>query len=109
MFKKRGYLKQVGKIGKINAKANTKIAQMWVDLGIEYCEVCPILHELGKLQKSCLQASSNAHRHKRMWYRGDPELLWDYNQVVRACANAHAMMEADSRLTKQVFDMLRDE
>lgn len=97
----------MGKQTEINKRANREIEQLWLDRGIEYCEVCEVLHELGKLEKPCLQSTTNAHRHKRIWYYAQPEKLWDYKQVVRACMNAHMLMEKDAELTEQVFSLLR--
>lgn len=100
-------MKQVGKYGRINAKANNKIAQMWIDRDIRYCEVCPVLHKMNLLDWQCLQASSNAHRHGRVWYRSDPELLWDYNQVVRACIKSHQYIDENPKVREAVFLLLR--
>ena len=101
-------MKTVGKQGKINAKANKKIAQMWLDKDIEYCEVCEIIYKLtGKLDWACLQASSNAHRHPRVWYKSNPELLWDYKQVIRACMSAHEFLDRNNDIKEAVFILLR--
>ena len=100
-------MKQVGKIGKINIKVNKKIAQMWVDKGIDYCEACTILNDLGFLEWQCLQASSNAHRHSRVWYRAKPEYLWKFEQVIRACIPAHKFLDDNPAIRKEVFILLR--
>lgn len=102
-------MRQVGKIGRINQKANIKIAEMWEERDIQYCEVCPILFEMGLLKKPCLHASSNAHRHGRIWYRGRPELLYNYKQVVRACIYSHSQLDAKPSLREEVFIKLRGE
>ena len=107
---KRTPLKQVGKIGRINAKANKKIAELWIEHDIERCEVCPVLHEMGLLDWSCLQASSNAHRHSRHDYRSCPEKLWSFNQVVRACIKAHTYIDqTNPSIKEEVFLILRGE
>ena len=101
-------MKQVGKIGKINAKANKKIAQMWIDKDIYYCEACAVLYDLDLLKWQCIQASSNAHRNGRVWYRGKPEeLLWSFEQVIRACIPAHDFLDNNPEVKKTVFLRLR--
>lgn len=102
-------MKKIGKYGKINAKANKEIAKMWVDKDIRYCEVCPALADMDLLDWQCLQASSNAHRHGRIWYRSQPELLWDFNQVVRACMKAHRFIDEHQDIREEVFIKLRGE
>lgn len=102
-------MKQVGKYGRINAKANRKIKQMWIDKDIRFCEVCPVLAEMGYLDWKCLQASSNAHRRGRVDYRSDPEKLWDFNQVVRACMKAHRFIDEHQDIREEVFKKLRQE
>jgi len=97
----------IGKIGKRNAKANNKLAELWNEEDIQYCEVCEVLWDLGILIKPCLQASTNAHRNKRYWYKSRPELLYSKNQVVRACINAHDLIENNKELSEKVFLILR--
>ena len=101
---KRTPLKQVGKI---NQKANRKIARMWLDKGIDFCEACTVLNEMGLLGWQCLQASSNSHRHGRVWYRGKPELLWNIKQVIRACMKAHDFIDNNPVIREEVFLRLR--
>jgi hypothetical protein len=48
-----------------------------------------------------------AHRHKRLWYKKRPELLWTFNQVIMACAGCHSKIEAIRELTEQEFMRLR--
>lgn len=102
-------MKQVGKIGRINQKANKKIAQMWIDKDIHYCEACKIIWKIeGKLPgPACLQASSNAHRHGRVWYRSRPELLWAFEQVIRSCQYAHDYLDKNTKVREAVFLLLR--
>ena len=50
-----------------------------------------------------------AHRHKRIWYKSQPELLTDYNQTVLACVKCHDAIEYDRELTEKVFRRLRGE
>lgn len=48
-----------------------------------------------------------AHRHKRIWYKGNPELLWDYSQVILSCLNCHNVIEYNRELTEEMFNKLR--
>lgn len=95
---KRTKLRVVGKIGRANLEANKKIKVMLA--GVERCE----MRLLGCLDRMFL---TNAHRHKRAWYKGDVELLSDYRQVVRACVNCHDRTEHDRELNDEVFLKLR--
>ena len=92
--------KQIGRHGKINAKANRIPKQRFIETGIRHCE--PRL-------EGCMGefGLSFAHAHKRNWYYSQQELLWDIKEVVLACASCHAKMEPDKRLTEEVFKRLR--
>lgn len=96
---RRTPLRRVGKIGRANLKANQKIKELGLP---DYCEM--------RLE-GCLGnwPMTNAHRHKRSWYKGDVELLSDYKQVVRACTICHGKTEHDRELNDEVFDRLRGE
>jgi len=98
---KRTQLKKVGKIGKANIEADKRLKTTLGD--IDYCEV--------RLDAECLKRIylTNAHRHKRSWYKGDVELLSDRKQVVIACVNCHNTMEFVPELTEEVFIRLRGE
>lgn len=97
---RRTKLRKVGVIGKANLEANRRLKEVLA--GITICEV--------KL-KDCLGGMflTNAHRHKRAWYKGDVELLSDYKQVIRACVNCHDKIEFDEDLTEEMFIRLRKE
>src|ERR1700744_2351820 len=97
---KRTPLRKIGKIGRINIEAREKIAQVAQELGLNYCEI--------GLQ-GCLVTSylAPAHRHKRSWYKGNLELLADYEQWVAACQNCHAKIEVEAELTERFFNKLR--
>ena len=97
---KRSYLKRIGKIGKRNLDANKKIAQIWRDKNIIECEI--------KLE-GCLRnwLLQNVHRKKRIEYIKNPELLYNFNQVIRGCGNCHQKLENDKELTEQKFLELR--
>lgn len=93
-------LRKVGIVGRANLKANKRLREVLSD--INYCE-------LGL--KDCLGGMylTNAHRHKRAWYKGDVELLSDKIQVVKACVNCHETIEHNSVLTAEIFISLRGE
>jgi ABC-type transporter Mla MlaB component len=98
---KRSPIKKIGKIGRLNIKALRELTKVWETKSIQYCEVM-ILHE-------CSWDLTNCHRHKRVWYRGKPELLWDFNQVIRVCSAAHNLLEYNRELCEEVFVNLRGE
>ena len=97
---KKTALKRIGKYGKRNISANKKIAAMWERLGITTCEI---------REKGCQERwpLSNAHKHKRDFYRMRPELLHDYDEVIRSCQNCHDFIEYDKIKTESVFKRLR--
>lgn len=107
---KRTPLKQVGKIGRANSRANKKIERMAIEKDIHYCEVCPVLAEiLGTLSWQCLQSHSNAHRHSRYDYRGNLDMLSDFKQWVFACQYSHTYIDDNPKIREQVFIKLRGE
>ena len=88
--------------GKLNAVANKMLSRLWIEKDIRWCEVT--------IPHNCNQflGITNAHRHKRNWYKGKNEaLLWDYKQVIRACVNGHDLIEYDSLKTAELFEELR--
>jgi hypothetical protein len=89
-----------GKIGKINAKANREIDRILDAKGIMYCEV--------RLE-GCAPAwaLTRAHRHKRIFYRSQPEKLWDFQQFALVCIFCHEKLEVDAELTEETFQRLR--
>lgn len=89
-------IRKIGKIGRRNANANARLARLWKKLGINACEHCGSSYRL-----------TNAHRHKRIWYRAYPELLGEYNQVLRLCISCHEHIEYNAKLTEQLFNALR--
>ncbi len=100
-------MKQIGKIGRANKKANRKIAKMALEKGIYFCEVCAVLEDMGLLTWQCLQSHSNAHRHGRVEYRADLDKLWDYMQWVYACSPAHRFIDEYTNIREKVFTNLR--
>lgn len=94
----------MGKTTNLNTKANQKLARLWVDEEIDYCEL-PLPHNC-----TGWMGLTNAHRHKRIWYKDKPEhLLWSFNQVARICLPGHMMIEHDKEKTADVFYKLRGE
>lgn len=98
---KKTRLKRVGKIGQANILARKKIAEIAEEKGLNYCEI-----KLG----GCLgyMYLAPAHRNKRAWYKGNVDLLSDFNQWVCACVNCHNLIEHSQALTEQVFNRLRN-
>jgi len=91
----------VGKIGLINREARKIIANIAESKNLNRCEI-----NLDGCTKYIFLAP--AHRHKRIWYKGDLKLLSDFNQWVCACTNCHQKIEYDGELTKTVFKKLRE-
>ena len=96
---KRTPLKKMGKVGRANQQARDKIALIAEEKGLNYCEL--------KFEKCQNWPLAPAHRHKRAWYKGDVDLLADFNQWVAACQYCHALIEIDPLLTEKVFNELR--
>lgn len=94
-------MKKIGRIGKINIEANRILKQKFLEAGITTCEA--------KLH-SCMTnfALSFAHKHKRVWYKGNLELLSSMNEVILTCASCHATLEIDQELTEKTFKKLRE-
>ena len=97
---RRTPLKRIGKIGEANILARKKIAEIAEEKNINICEI--------KL-KGCLPNYflAPAHRHKRAWYKGDVDLLSDFNQWVCACVVCHNTIEHNETLTEEVFKRCR--
>ena len=95
---KRTKLRVVGKVGKANLEANKRLKKKFEH--ITYCEA---------RIDACLGGMflTNAHRHKRSWYKGDVDLLSDYKQVIRICVSCHEIIEHNKELTEETFMELR--
>jgi len=105
-FKVRKPMNRCGKVGRANMEANRRIKVIAEQDELNYCE----LSRLGMKEFSdCLGkfTLASAHRHKRAFYKGDPELLSDKSQWVKACSICHNRIEHDKKLTEIVFAMLR--
>ena len=103
MSKKFNYgfsINKIGKQGKINAKANKEIDKLFDAHDIRHCEV-------GLPGCQGTFALTRCHRHKRYWYYGQPEKLWDYKQVVCACTSCHSWLETSHQLTEETFQRIR--
>lgn len=77
-------------------KVRAKLKKLFASKGIVRCELCGGTFAL-----------SFHHRHKRIFYYSQPELLGDFNQVVLVCCKCHDKLEVDKNLTKQAFERLR--
>lgn len=86
--------------------ARVRLKKYFVSLGITRCEVCPAMGWTDCFIDNFL---SFAHKQKRIEYYSEPEKLFDINEVVLACQNAHTKMEYDEELTQKVFNKLRPE
>lgn len=81
-------------------KLRTKLKQVYEAKGITTCE----LHFPGCTNNCFL---GFAHKHKRIWYKGNPEKLGAFEETVLACTNCHELMEYNRELTEKVFKLLR--
>ncbi|MCK9371015.1 hypothetical protein M0R04_13980 [Candidatus Dojkabacteria bacterium] len=97
---KKSPLNKVGKIGKANIEARKRIAEIAEEKGLNFCEI--------KLD-GCLGGMylAPAHRHKRSWYKGNVELLADFNEWVCACVSCHNLIEHNEELTANIFKKCR--
>ena len=97
---KRSPLKKIGKTGEANIEARKRIAEIAEEKGLDYCEIG---------LEGCLNFAflAPAHKHKRAWYKGDVELLADYNEWVCACVSCHNLIEHNQELTDKIFKKLR--
>lgn len=93
-------LKNIVKANYINARANKKLKEIYIEKGITRCEV--------KFKKCLgLFALSWHHRHKRVWYKDKPELLASFNQTLLTCPYCHQQLEWDKKLHEETFQRLR--
>jgi len=94
-------MKKIGRIGKINLKANRILKQKYTERGTTSCEI---------RLPGCMPnfALSFAHKHKRVWYYSRPELLSSIKETLIACPNCHDKIEDNKKLTEEVFKKLRD-
>ena len=48
-----------------------------------------------------------AHKHHRIWYYPNPELLRSFQETVLACTKCHNKIENNEELRKSIFKKLR--
>ena len=95
-------MRKKGKQEKINIKANILLKKLFEENDIRSCEI-----NLPGCMKTF--ALSYAHRHKRIFYRSQPEKLSEWKQAILSCIRCHQICEADSELTEDIFMKLRGE
>lgn len=97
---KRSPLNKIGRIGKANKIARDKIAEIAEEMNLRHCEL-----QFTGCKKTMFLAP--AHKHKRIWYKGNAELLADPQEWICACVVCHDVIEKNPDLTEDVFDKLR--
>ena len=99
---KRTRIKQIGKVGKRNIQANAILKIMFRRKDITSCEI---------MFEGCTGQLflTNAHKHKREWYRPKAKQgkLYAFREVLRACQHCHQIIEDDKELTQNIFSQLR--
>lgn len=97
---KRTPLRKIGKIGQANIEARKRIAEISEEKGLNYCEIN---------LEGCLGGMylAPAHRRKRSFYRGNVELLADYNEWICGCQSCHQKIEFNQELTDKIFNKCR--
>lgn len=97
---RRTPLNREGPTGRANREANQRLKEIFSSERITSCEV---------RLAGCLRtwALTFAHRHKRLWYRGDVDKLSNFNQVILACTKCHETIEHNKQLTEEIFQKLR--
>jgi len=97
---RRTALKKIGKIGEANIEARNRIAEISEEKGLNFCEI--------KLE-GCLGGMylAPAHKHKRNWYKGNVELLSNFNEWICACVSCHNLIEHNEELTNKIFKQCR--
>jgi len=93
-------MNKIGKMGWLNVKANKKIDKIFIQKDIFFCEA--------RLE-NCTggMGLTRAHRHKRIWYRSQPEKLHDFKQVILCCLSCHQKIEKSAEETEELFMKLR--
>ena len=88
------------KISEANKKSRRMIADQCEAMGLERCEI---------QSPGCMVTFgvAPAHKHKRIWYHGDTNLLARYDEWVVACQFCHDKIEISRELTEEVFRRLR--
>lgn len=93
-------LRRIGKVGEANIEARKRIAAIAEEKGLNYCEIG---------LEGCLHYMilAPAHRHPRTFYKGDVELLSDYDQWISACVVCHGEIDRNKELLESTFNRLR--
>ena len=91
---------KIGKQTKINLEANKILKRIYLERGINYCE----LNFYGCAKTWAL---AWAHRHRRIWYYKKPELLSSFNQTIVACTSCHQKIDSNKELLEESFNKLR--
>lgn len=91
----------MGDITALNTAAVKKLKEQYAEAGIEECEI--------KIPHKCWRnnALGFVHKHKRIWYRACPELLYAMSETLLGCTPCHQELEYNEKLTLQVFKRLR--
>lgn len=91
-------MRNIGKIGKRNIKANKILKELFYEKDITRCEKCGTDFAL-----------SFAHLHKRDWYKPKDKqhLLYAFEQVLLLCINCHEEIEVNKEKTEELFNQLR--
>lgn len=91
----------MGVVGDRNADAVKRLKEQYLEAGIEECEIgIP-----GKCWRN--NALGFVHKHKRIWYRACPELLYAMSETLLGCTPCHQALEFNEKLTLQFFKRLR--
>jgi hypothetical protein len=80
----------------INRESNKKCKQICIDKEIFQCENCGYDNLL-----------SFAHKHKRIWYKSQPEKLHDFSEFLLLCLKCHHEIEYSREKTEELFKRLR--
>ncbi len=91
---------KIGRVTKINLEANEKLKQIYIEKGIQYCE----LRFEGCWKNVTL---GFAHREKRWKYIKTPEKLSEFTETLLACTSCHNKIENDRLLSEKKFRELR--
>jgi RNA polymerase subunit RPABC4/transcription elongation factor Spt4 len=99
---------KAGKQTKINYEANKILHQKYSENGYgQSCEIGRAFSDITIFKNCTREWQGYAHKHKRLWYRAQPEKLAYLTETVRACTNCHNVIEHSKELTEKVFSILR--
>lgn len=101
---KRSPLRKIGKIGKANIEARKIIGRICGENNIISCEL---------RFNGCMGnfGFAPAHRHERLFYKGDVSRLSDMNEWLMSCVWCHQILDDRSKTKKdeveKIFNKLR--